>query len=113
MHTNHPCDGDDALLQVRASLGDPVAEAWLWIKAYADSLSGEYDDFEYTVYPDELIDTAMSHVESESQWGGDYLVKGGLLEGKDVDPLFWDKLAILKEIEIPQSNRSSFFDCSC
>ncbi len=39
--------------------------------------------------------------------------RGGAFEGFSVDPTFWDKLAIIKEIEIPDESRNSFFSCSC
>jgi len=88
---------------------DPVATAKQWIIDYAARLS----DDEYTVTADELINTAMSNYYSSSKWGGDYLVKGGLLEGESVSDEFWSQLAILKEINIPEDKRNNFFSCSC
>ncbi len=95
--------------------GDPKALAWCWIHAYAENLnSNGYEDEDYNnVSPDELIDTAMINIESDSEWNEEYISKGGLLEGVSVDPTFWDKLAILKDREIPNDKRNSFFSCSC
>lgn len=60
---------------------------------------------------DELINTAMSHV-TDDGWG-DYISRGGAFEGQYTDPTFWDKLAILKDLEIPQEKRNNFFSCAC
>lgn len=112
MSGQHPyADYPESEHQVRVACGDPVALAYEWISAYAKNLSG---DSEYeTVTVEELIDTAMTHVDTNDRWGGDYISRGGLLEGVYVDDTFWDKLAILKGIEIPESNRNNFFSCSC
>lgn len=102
----------------RLMCGDPVALAYKWIESYAENLSDlafrqedEYDKSPITV--DELIDTALSHVDSETLWSGDYITRGGAFEGVGVDPTFWDKLAIVKGAEIPQESRNNFFSCSC
>lgn len=97
----------------RIMVCDPVALAFEWIKAYGDQLSGEYDEVFYHITADELIDTAMSNINLRAGSWEDYIVKGGLLEGTTVDPVFWEKLAILKGIEIPAEKRNSFFACSC
>lgn len=107
-HRDYPEDQH----QARLMAGDPMAQAYEWIKAYADNLSDRDHDGDH-VTMDELIETAIDNVESTSKWGGEYLSKGGLLEGVSVDPTFWDKLAILKNIEIPQEKRNNFFSCSC
>jgi hypothetical protein len=102
--------------EVRLMVNDPQALAYEWIKAYGANLSGRTggDDDEYVeISADELINTAMTHVKPERSWGGDYIVRGGLLESVNTDPLFWDKLAILKEIDIPAEKRGNFFSCSC
>lgn len=102
--------------KVRVMCGDPVALSYEWIKAYAENLSDraknqsdEYNTSEVTV--DELIDSAMSNMDPNS-WGN-YIIRGGAFEGYQVEPLFWEKLAILKGIEIPQENQNNFFSCSC
>lgn len=97
--------------QVRLMVGDPVAEAWQWIMSYAESLGSDSEEGEVTA--DELVETAMSHVKSKSRWGGDYICKRGLLEGVSVDNTFWEKLAVLEGVEIPQDKRNNFFSCSC
>lgn len=99
---------------VRLMCGDPIAIAYEWISAYVENLNSRIDEDDGSLITmDELIETAMSHVDSESSWGGDYLIRGGAFEGVDVDPMFWDKLSILKQITIPQKNRNSFLSCSC
>ena len=102
-------------------IGDPEAkqyDAYKWIEAYADQLTQQvnesYDneDGHYEgVSVEELIETAMSHVRPDG-WG-DYITRGGAFEGESVDALFWDKLAIYMDIEIPHDKRGSFFSCSC
>jgi hypothetical protein len=109
-HLPYPEDQHDT----RLLMGDPAAIAYEWIKGYAENLNrnNTYED-DGSVTVDELIETALDNLESNSRWGGDYLSKGGLLEGVSTDPTFWDKLAILKEIEIPHEKRNNFFSCSC
>jgi hypothetical protein len=110
-------DYDPSEHESRLLCGDPQACAWEWIRGYARNLSDSaYDDDEPgwgSVTADELIETGMTHVESESRWGGDFISKGGLLEGRSTDPIFWDKLAALKGLEIPHDKRNNFFSCSC
>lgn len=95
--------------EVRLAIGDPAALAFMWIKAYAANLSNQ----ENTITEDELIQYGVDWAESTSQWGGDYLVRGGTLEGTGTDPLFWDKLAEFTGKEIPEDKRENFFSCSC
>ncbi len=128
---SHPAFPDEAavtfLKQAQATPEDnQVAElmaqtpeelAYAWIVEYAESLSSENgDDDEYggTVTAEELIQYGWDFYESnrKGSWG-DYLNKGGLLEGVSVADEFWDKLAILKGVAIEQEHRGSFFTCSC
>ena len=98
----------------RVMVCDPVALAFEWIKAYGDHLTGMYyDDVFHHISVDELVDTAMSNLEGSSNWADTYINKGSVLDGEIVDPVFWEKLAILKGIEIPAEKRNSFFSCSC
>lgn len=98
--------------EARLIIEDPVALAYEWIRAYARSISG-YDESE-TITAEELIGTAMSNFNRrENGWSGDSICRGGLLEGMNPEPLFWDKLAVLKGIEIPDYKRENFFTCSC
>lgn len=102
--------------QAKLMCGDPQAQAYQWILNYLDNLNAmisgdgdsEYSHREITL--DELIETAESHLESD--WG-DYITRGGVFEGHGTDPMFWDKLSVLREEEIDYSKRSSFFSCSC
>lgn len=93
---------------------NPIALAYQWIVNYAYQLSDGIDEDDGDeITADELIDTAMSHIDKETLWGGDYVVRGGHLEGEYTDSTFWDKLAILKGIIIPEEDRINFFSCSC
>jgi hypothetical protein len=99
----------------RLIIGDPVAEAYEWIKAYAKSISRDGYDEDYgsqEITAEELISTASNNIQNKDGWG-DYISKGGLLEGMSVDSTFWDKLSIIKGIEIPANKRNNFFSCSC
>ena len=105
--------------QGRLVLGDPKAEAYAWIMAYADQITeqakhhgdddGYYSgDANYTA--EDLITIAESH--KEGGWGH-YICHGGAFEGTGVDPLFWDKLSIVLDEEVADEDRNSFFSCSC
>lgn len=105
---------EEELHQAGLLLGDRKAVALQWIRDYADELSSD-DDEEYygggTITADELIETAMSNLQTNG-WG-DYISKGGLLEGHSTSPEFWENLAIYKGIDIPEEKRNNFFSCSC
>lgn len=106
-HNPYPDESD---LQVRVMVGDQVAIAWLWLLAYLDNVNKritDYADDNHESYNlitiDEFIDTGIT---------GDYITRGGVFEGFHLDPLYWEKLSILKETEIEPS-RYGFFNCSC
>lgn len=95
----------------------PEELAYRWIVEYAESLSTDEDD-EYggVVTAEELIETGWGNYEQEKAGGsswGDYISKGGLLEGVSVSDEFWDKLGILKGVSIDDQYRNNFFSCSC
>lgn len=118
MSQHHPYPDDSPEVQsVRRMVGDPLMLAYAWIEAYVENLNsmvqGDPHNYQGPITIDELIDTAYSHIESNTSWGGGYLSRGGTFEGIDVDPIFWEKLAVLKQIEIPQERRNNFFSCSC
>ena len=105
--------------QGRLVLGDPQAEAYAWIMAYAAQITeqarkpGDEDwyssrDANYTA--EDLITIAKSNM--NGGWG-DYICHGGAFEGESVDPLFWDKLSIVLDEEVADKDRNSFFSCSC
>lgn len=109
-------DYDVSEHESRLLCGDPKACAWAWIEAYAENIndrSGGFADNEHIVTADELIEVGLSHVNPNHRWGGDYISNGGQFEGMGTDPIFWDKLAALKGIEIPTESRNGFFSCSC
>lgn len=100
--------------QVRLILGDPQAEAYEWIQAYVKNLNSHADDeYNYSLTSEELIETALQNVSRHDRGWPSYIVKGGLLEGRTVDPMFWDKLSTLTESNIPNNRRENFFSCSC
>lgn len=79
--------------------------AYYWIENYADDLGLDVD---------ELIEYADDWVRSQRNgtWGN-YLVKGGLLEGEYVSDEFWDNYEIYRGETVTQHERGSFFSCSC
>lgn len=104
---------DDVIPELVAQSAEEAAYAW--IRDYAESLSTDEDD-EYggVVTAEELISYGWAFYESNRKgtWG-DYLNKGGLLEGESVSDEFWDNLGILKGVSIASEHRESFFTCSC
>ncbi len=105
--------------QARLLVNDPQAQAYAWILAYADQLSNPGDpdsDDDYgtgEVSAHELISTAWQWIENPNAWN-DHINKGALLDGESTDPLFWEKMAQLFKIEIPDSVAgANFFTCSC
>ncbi len=96
----------------RLAMNDPKANAYEWIKAYAKQLSREDDpDDREHVSVDELITHALARIEHPESW--DCLVKGGALEGMSTDPMLYDKIAILYDLEIEDHQKVNFFSCSC
>lgn len=96
-------------LTARIAVGDPKAEAYAWIEAYARNLVPEgrldYDNGPIdSVSPDELINAFLHD---------DIISRGGLFEGESVDDTFFDKLSILLDRRIPDKDRNNFFSCSC
>lgn len=101
--------------QAKLLLLDPQAVAYEWIVRYLDNLNDMIDgDSDYgrtdSITLDELLETAESHL--SGSWG-DYIVRGGAFEGYSLDMTFWDMYSTLVEKEIPNSDRNSFFSCSC
>ena len=93
----------------------PQAVAYEWILRYLDNLNNMIDpDSDYgrtdPITLDELLETAESHL--GGSWDG-YIIRGGTFEGYSLDMTFWDKYEILFEKEVPSSERTSFFSCSC
>lgn len=99
---------EEELHQMHLLLEVPSAMALERIREYAKSLG----DGNHEVTAEELIETALGNMESSNGWG-DYIVKGGLLEGVQVSDQFWTDLAIYKQIDIPEEKRGNFFSCSC
>lgn len=104
-------------LEGRVIMGDAKATAYMWISRYTDNLnemirksrdSEEYHQEEISI--DDLLYHADSH---QGQGWGDYIIRGAVFEGMGVDPVFWDKYAILKGIPRDEVKAESFFSCSC
>ena len=105
--------------QGRLLLGDPQAEAYAWIMAYAAQITEQaqhnsngdwYSSGDANYTAEDLITIAESH--KKGGWG-DYICHGGAFESTGVDPLFWDKLSIVLDEEVPDKDRNGFFSCSC
>lgn len=96
-----------------------VCAAVCWIDKYAESLGGpDYDDGWQEVSYYDLMRHADTWVGDDvSIFGGDYLVKGGLLEGVGTDPEFWNRYEIITgkrpSGESDYDRSPSFFSCSC
>lgn len=110
---------DQSTHQAALILGDPIAEAFEWMRNYALNLTEQCSDDEYgssaPITVELLIETADSHQPQEnggSSWG-DYITRGGTFEGESVDSTFWKKYAIFREIPLENVEQSSFFSCSC
>lgn len=103
----------------RLVCGDPVAQAYEWIRAYSENLSAKAagEDSEYynndPVTIDELIETGLMAIDDSDPFSWASIVRGGAFEGQGTDPMFWEMLAILKGIDIPTEKRTNFFSCSC
>lgn len=120
---SEPLDiNDKALCEALLIMGDEKAVAWAWIQAYALNLKQEIDEYVddednecYSVSnriesAEDLMRIADSH--QKGGWG-DYVCAGGLFEGERVDPTFWDKYAIVRDIPRDQVEASGLFTCSC
>lgn len=81
------------------------ADAWKWINNYADGLG--LDVGELMDYADMWVDARR-----RGSWG-EYLCKGGDLEGEYVSDEFWDNYDIVRDRSTDDDERGSFFTCSC
>lgn len=80
-------------------------QAQQWIQDYADGLGLDYD---------ELMEGADDWVATnDGRWGGQYLCKGGTLEGESTSPEFWEHYAKVRGVEVHEDHRTNFFTCSC
>lgn len=106
----------DAAVKVKAALWEASQKAeaarqaakdaaYEWIKDYAEGFSGWDGD----ITAEDLIDYGTAWKGGR----GDYLCRGGALEGEYVSDTFWDKLEIYLGTNIPEDHRGSFFTCSC
>ena len=77
--------------------GKAAAEAW--IKDYADRIDVGWRD---------LVEAAGYWIDC-----GDYMCRGGILEGVSTSPEFWDHYETYTGRKVPEGKRGSFFTCSC
>lgn len=70
-----------------------------WVTEYAEDIGLSYK---------ELMEGADEFVSR-----GDYLCKGGTLEGVTTSPEFWDHYEALTRKKVAKGKRASFFSCSC
>lgn len=76
-----------------------------WLRAYADEIDVGFRD---------LIESAEEWVRThDGRWGGEYMVRGGTLEGVSTRPEFWDRFVAYTGIDVPETARGNFFSCSC
>lgn len=98
-------------------------KAYEWIQNYAESFGtyeechDYYDDeveVSYSISAEDLISYGRSAYEDRKRgtWP-EYLVRGGLLEGKCVSDEFWVQLGIYLGEELDPEYTGNFFSCSC
>ena len=110
----HPAFPNSTGLTPKPAQDQKIA-AVMWIDSYAACLSGnEYGDGSeyYEVTAEELIETAKTWCGEGNDWG-EFLVKGGLLEGTQVAPEFWKHFEILTGMKPNGGKGTNFFSCSC
>ncbi len=93
---SHPAFTESAIAGHVAS--DSRSPAQEWVKTYALNLGLTYNEI----------------MEGAADWvnGGEYLNKGGLLEGQYLNQEFWTHYQVLKGT-VPEEKKQSFFTCSC
>lgn len=77
--------------------GDPAAEKWM--TDFSERVNCTYS---------EMLEAAESYLLT-----GDYLCKGGDLEGEYVPDEFWNMYERIKRTTVTENSRGSFFTCSC
>lgn len=77
----------------------PMTKSEIWIREFAQSHGLEYD---------ELMVAAADFLDN-----GEYLCKGGDLEGQYVPEEFWDHFTMVLGRRVPKEQRQNFFTCSC
>jgi len=75
------------------------ASAEKWLRWYADKLDVGFRD---------LVESAAVFLKY-----GDYMVRGGTLEGVSTSEEFWEQYAAYTGDEVPEDKRENFFSCSC
>lgn len=102
--------------QALVVVGDPEACAYEWICGYAHILSVQVansygGDGHGPVTVAQLLNCADAQQPDGNGW--DYISRGGAFEGERVEPMFWDKYAVLRGKERNEIEASNFFSCSC
>lgn len=93
---SHPAVPDEIDIPVASG---PQETARQWIENFAASIPLAYQT---------LMDGADQYL-----LYGDYLCFGGLLEGEYVPDEFWDHYETVTGKKVPDTDRGSFFTCSC
>jgi hypothetical protein len=76
-----------------------VMRAKAWIRGYADELNVGYHD---------LMESAKAWIDD-----GDYMVRGGILEGISTSDKFWEQYEVATGQKVDEDKQVSFFSCSC
>lgn len=95
---SHPGVVDEKSGTADSQLTPLQASSKLWLENYAQSLGLTYED---------LMGGAQDFVSS-----GDYLCRGGLLEGVSVDDEFWPHYQVVTDTLVPRHKTTDFFTCS-
>ena len=86
-------------------VGTTKAKAKAWIREYAKFLGLAYST---------LMSDAANWVDSQSyKWGPNHACHGGLLEGPNTSPAFWENYEIATGQMLPKETKTKFFSCSC
>lgn len=100
---SHPAFPEDGPAQQHSGSGVSASERWL--RNYADEIDEDFDT---------LMDAAAAFLDSNEYFKGertgDYY---GKFEGESTHPDFWTHYEAHKGVIVPESDRHSFFTCSC
>jgi len=98
-HWEHPAFVAEVAELETTPASRTVCGAAEWLHSYAESLGLNYLD---------LMDGARDWIED-----GDYLVRGGLLEGTYISDEFWIHYEFVTGKTVAAKDRQNFFSCSC
>jgi hypothetical protein len=96
---SHPDFPEDSPTNKSGATTDPIQTAKDWITQWGALYSLSYEE--------------LMSVADENTNGGYEYINVGNLEGLSVPDEFWDNYEIIRDKKVSDSDRSSFFSCSC